>query len=118
MEVKNLISELAMSPEGTFLDIVQFNGRHVGACDITGVSPVWEMHPDTDEFFYIPEGTFEMTILTDAGPEIHLAPAGSAFVVPQGLWHKPAAPKGAKFMYFTPGKSLHSEAQDPRETAT
>jgi len=81
------------------------------------VSPVWEMHPDTDEFFYVLEGTFEITLLTDTGPICHVAPAGSTFVIPRGLWHKPAAPNGAKFMYMTPGQSLHSDAEDPRETA-
>ncbi len=117
MEVKNIISELASHPEGTFLDVVQMNGRNVGACDITGVSPVWEMHPDTDEFFYILEGEFEITLLRGAEPEHFVAPAGSTFVVPQGIWHKPGAPSGAKFMYYTPGKSLHSEADDPRKTS-
>ena len=75
---------------------------------------MWEMHPDTDEFFYIIEGSFEVTLLTDTGPQHHEAAAGSCFVIPQGLWHKPAAPTGAKFMYFTPGTSLHSDAPDPR----
>ena len=116
MEVKNILAELAASPEGTFLDTVDFNGSSFGACRITGVSPVWEMHPDTDEFFYIIDGEFEITLLEECGPSHHRAPAGSAFVVPKGLWHKPGAPNGARFIYFTPGTSLHSEAEDPRET--
>lgn len=43
MEVKNVFSELASKPEGSFLDVVQFNGGTVGACSITGTSPVWEL---------------------------------------------------------------------------
>ncbi len=114
MEVKNILNEIAAAPEGTFLDVAAFNGHQIGACSITGVSPVWEMHPDTDEFFYIIEGSFEVTVLTEAGTEHHVASAGSTLVVPQGLWHRPAAPTGAKFLYLTPGQSLHSDAEDPR----
>ncbi|MEO1393284.1 MAG: cupin domain-containing protein [Cyanobacteria bacterium J06634_5] len=114
MEIKNILTELASSPEGTFLDIMSFNDNNISACNITGTSPVWEMHPDTDEFFYILEGTFEITLLTGESPKHHIAPAGTALVVPKGIWHKPAAPNGAKFIYHTPGQTLHSEAGDPR----
>lgn len=116
MEVKNVRAELASNPEGSFLDLVRFNDSSIGACRITGISPVWEMHPDTDEFFYILEGEFEMTLLTAEQPEHIVASAGSTFVVPKGVWHKPAAPGGSQFIYLTPGKTLHSEAEDPRKT--
>ena len=114
MELKNVLTELAANPPSSFLNLVQFNGHAFGSCDITGSSPVWEMHPDTDEFFYIIEGEFEMTLLSGDEPEHCVAPAGSVFVVPKGIWHKPAAPNGSKFLYFTPGQTLHSEADDPR----
>ena len=116
MEIKQVLSELAAHPQGSFLDMVLFNGNNVGACSIAGISPVWEMHPDTDEFFYIIEGEFEITLLNGSTPEHYTAPAGSTFVVPKGLWHKPAAPNGCKFIYHTPGTTLHSEAEDPRQT--
>ena len=114
MEVKNIHSELAAHAEGDFFDVVSFNGSHVGACSVTGVSPVWEMHPDTDEWFYILEGEFEMTLLDGETPQHVVAKAGSTFVVPKGIWHKPGAPSGSKFMYLTPGQTLHSDKEDPR----
>ena len=114
MIIKNVFAELAAHQEGSFIDLMPFNGRNVGTCDITGTSPVWEMHPDTDEFFYILEGEFEITLLQNEQPEHFVAEAGSVFVVPKGIWHKPAAPKGAKFIFYTPGTSLHSDAEDPR----
>lgn len=117
MEVKNVYAELAASPDGSFLNVLAFNDSHMSACSITGISPVWEMHPDTDEWFYILEGEFEMTLLNGATPQHVVAAAGSIFVVPKGVWHKPGAPKGAKFMYFTPGQTLHSEQDDPRAIA-
>ena len=113
MDVTDVIQLLAKHPDGSFLTLSNFNGASFGTCSITGISPGWEMHPDTDEFFYVIEGTVEITLLEDQ-PRHYIAPAGSSFVVPRGIWHKPAAPTGAKFIYFTPGQSLYSEADDPR----
>lgn len=110
-DIRKLLSE---NPEGSFLEFGSFNGKEFGCCDITGVSPGWEMHPDTDEFFYVIEGTVEITVLELNGSNHYVAPAGTSFVVPQGLWHKPGAPGGAKFIHFTPGQSLYSESVDPR----
>ena len=114
MEITDIKSLLAQHPEGSFLSFNDFNGHAFGTCDVTGISPVWEMHPDTDEFFYIVEGEVLFTLLEDTGPVDYIAQAGSSFVIPQGLWHRPGAPEGAKFIYFTPGESLHSELEDPR----
>lgn len=114
MLVHTLLERLAEHPDGSFIDIESFNGHKIGACSISGVSPVWEMHPDTDELFYIIEGRFDITLLEDAGPRDYSAGAGQLFVVPMGVWHKPAAPDGCRFLYLTPGTSLHSDAGDPR----
>ena len=78
------------------------------------VIPVWEMHPGTDEFFFIVAGEVEFLLLEEQGTKSYIAGEGCAFVVPQGIWHKPGAPKGASFLYLTPGESLHSERDDPR----
>ena len=116
MKITPVLSELAAHPAGSFLNITEFNGAALGACDITGTSPVWEMHPDTDELFYnIIEGQFEVTLLSGDEPEHFVAPEGSTFAIPKGIWHRPAAPNGAKFIYLTPGTTLHSEADDPRK---
>ena len=115
MKVSDVTKLLADNPEGSFLEFSPFNGKSFGTCSVTGVSPGWEMHPDTDEFFYIIEGDVEITLLEESGPKLYKAPSGSSFVVPKGIWHKPGAPSGAKFIYFTPGESLYSEADDPRD---
>lgn len=116
MQVKHIINELAKVAEGEFVDLLEFNGHQLGACDIAGASPYWEMHPDTDELFYVLEGQLEITLLSEDGSsERHIAKAGETMVVPIGLWHKPSAPEGAKFIYLTPGKTLHSDAEDPHD---
>ena len=60
-----------------------------------------------------PPETF-LILTTDGGQVERSVLAGATLVVPQGLWHKPTAPGGAKFIYMTPGQSLHSDAADPR----
>lgn len=72
------------------------------------------MHPDTDEFFHILEGEAVFILLEESGKKEYVIEAGNVFVVPRGIWHKPGSNKGMKFIYFTPGKSLHSEQSDPR----
>ena len=118
MEVLDVAKELSRHPAGTFLNILKFNDSYFGACDITGVSPVWEMHPDTDEFFFILDGQFEIVLLDEKAPSKYIVDPGASFVVPVGTWHKPGAPNGCKFIHFTPGESLHSEADDPRAKIT
>lgn len=107
---------LAAEPPGSFVALARFNGQMLGACEIRGASPVWEMHPDTDELFYVIEGQLVVTLLTAAGARRCEAAAGSTLVIPRGVWHKPAAPEGATFLFMTPGETRHSDADDPRDS--
>ena len=115
MDVADVLGLLAENPKGSFLQVSSFNDHGFGACEVTGVSPGWEMHPDTDEFFFVIEGIVEITLL-EAEPRHYIAHAGSSFVVPRGIWHRPGAPDGAKFIFYTPGQSLYSELADPRDS--
>jgi mannose-6-phosphate isomerase-like protein (cupin superfamily) len=114
MKVVNVLEGLSQSPKGDFKELLLFNNKAVGAVDIHGVSPVWEMHPESDELFYVIEGVLEIELLTDAGSKLYSASANETMVVPKGFWHKPSAPNGAKFFYLIAGQSLHSDEEDPR----
>jgi mannose-6-phosphate isomerase-like protein (cupin superfamily) len=118
MKATDVLTELAKHPQATFLDLAKFNNSTIGGCDIQGESPVWEMHPDTDEFFYVIEGEIQFTLLTQEGEVHRSASAGSVLVMPRGVWHKPASSSGVKFIYMTPGKTLHSEAPELQAGAT
>ena len=116
MDIIDTLKLLGEHPEGEFLKLHDFNQHHFGCSTVKGISPVWEMHPDTEEYFYIVAGEFEIVLAEPDGEKTYTASAGSSFVVPKNVWHKPGAPEGASFIYFTPGTSLHSEAKDPRES--
>ncbi len=113
MQVKNILEELGKVDQATFVDVLPFNNTHLGAVDILGTSPIWEMHPDTDELFYVIEGCLEINLLSESGSEHHVAGPYETMVVPTGHWHKLSAPNGAKFIYLTPGQSLHSNKENP-----
>lgn len=114
MQVVNVAQQLLKSESGEFLDLMPFNSTALGAVKIKGRSPIWEMHPDTDEMFYVLEGCLEIELLCETGSEHHRAKAGECVVVPKTYWHKLNAHDGAAFIYLTPGESLHSDKQDPR----
>ena len=67
LEIKNILAELDKHLEGTFLNLIKFNDSTIGACNISGESPIWEMHPDTDELFHIIEGEVQFTLLEETG---------------------------------------------------
>jgi len=57
------------------------------------------VHEDTDEFFLVIDGTFDVS-LRDAGGERTVSlGAGEIFVVPRGVEHKPSSPGGSILMF-------------------
>jgi mannose-6-phosphate isomerase-like protein (cupin superfamily) len=61
---------------------------------------VWHVHEDTDEFFLVLEGRFDVALREPDGSErtVELK-QGDVFVVPKGVEHKPSSPGGAILMF-------------------
>jgi quercetin dioxygenase-like cupin family protein len=76
----------------------------------------WERHPDDDELLYLLDGEMELTILNDGGPTRTTLRAGSLFVMPQGVWHRPHGTVAGSVL-FAVSRTEHSNAEDPRLTA-
>jgi mannose-6-phosphate isomerase-like protein (cupin superfamily) len=99
-----------------FHEFAPFNDAAIAVFRGDGVEvSEWEMHPDTDELLMVLRGSVTVEILTDAGSELHPLAAGQFVIVPQGLWHRHRDLNDLVEMYFTPGQSLQSDADDPRE---
>lgn len=64
---------------------------------------VWHVHEDTDEFFLILDGQFDISLRAADGSErtVELR-RGDTFVVPKGTEHKPSSPNGASILMFEP----------------
>ena len=71
---------------------------------------VWHVHADTDEFFLVLDGRFDIALREADGQErtVELN-AGDIFVVPRGTEHKPSSPGGAILM-FEPGLARSTPA--------
>ena len=65
---------------------------------------VWHVHADTDEFFLVLDGQFDIALREAGGEErtvtLH---RGDVFVVPRGVEHKPSSSGGAILMFEPSG---------------
>ena len=57
---------------------------------------VWHVHADTDEFFLVLDGQFDIALRDADGAERTVSlRQGDVFVVPKGTEHKPSSPGGS-----------------------
>jgi mannose-6-phosphate isomerase-like protein (cupin superfamily) len=67
---------------------------------------VWHVHDDTDEFFLVLDGRFDVAMRDAQGVETTVVlRRGDTFVVPRGVQHKPSSPGGAILMFEPTGTS-------------
>jgi hypothetical protein len=89
----------------------------LGVVRYSGLHP-WERHPDGDELLHALEGAVDIAILGDEGPVLATVRAGSIFVCPRGLWHRPIPRPAVTLLFATPGATTEvSFAEDPRSGA-
>jgi mannose-6-phosphate isomerase-like protein (cupin superfamily) len=74
---------------------------------------VWHVHEDTDEFFLVLEGRFDVAVRGADGTETTIVlGAGDTFVVPKGTEHKPSSPGGAILMFEPSGTSTTGDRHE------
>jgi mannose-6-phosphate isomerase-like protein (cupin superfamily) len=67
---------------------------------------VWHVHNDTDEFFLVLDGQFEVAMRNaDDSESTVVLRTGDIFVVPKGTEHRPTSPGGAILMFEPSGTS-------------
>ena len=67
---------------------------------------VWHTHDDTDEFFLVLDGQFDVALREADGTERTVSlRTGDTFVVPRGTEHKPSSPGGSILMFEPTGTS-------------
>ena len=82
---------------------------------------VWHVHEDTDEFFLVLDGQFDIALRDADGVESAVVlKQGDVYVVPKGTEHKPSSPGGSILM-FEPSGTLttgdrHDEIPDHVDT--
>ena len=85
--------------------IAQMNDYDVRIAHVKG-EHVWHAHEDTDEFFLVLEGEFNIAMRDDDGKErVVKLRKGDTYVVPKGVPHRPSSP-GASILMFEPTGTL------------
>jgi mannose-6-phosphate isomerase-like protein (cupin superfamily) len=64
---------------------------------------VWHVHEDTDEFFLVLAGQFDIALREDGSERVVSLHEGDVFVVPKGTEHKPSSPGGSVLMFEPTG---------------
>lgn len=74
---------------------------------------VWHVHDDTDEFFLVLDGQFEVALREPDGDERTVTlRQGDTFVVPRGTEHKPSSPGGSILMFEPAGTSTTGDRHE------
>ncbi len=74
---------------------------------------VWHVHDDTDEFFLVLDGQFDVALRGPDGQERTVVlRQGDTFVVPKGTEHRPSSPGGAILMFEPTGTLSTGDRQD------
>lgn len=74
---------------------------------------VWHVHDDTDEFFLVLDGRFDIAMRDGDGVERTVVlEAGDTFVVPRGTEHKPSSPGGSILMFEPSGTSTTGDRHE------
>jgi mannose-6-phosphate isomerase-like protein (cupin superfamily) len=82
---------------------------------------VWHVHEDTDEFFLVLDGQFDIALRDADGVESAVVlKQGDVYVVPKGTEHKPSS-SGGSILMFEPSGTLttgdrHDEIPDHVDT--
>ena len=85
--------------------VARINDYEVRIAHVRG-DHVWHSHADTDEFFLVLEGQFNLALRAADGTETTIElNQGDTFVVPRGTEHKPSSPQGS-IMMFEPAGTL------------
>jgi len=73
---------------------------------------VWHVHEDTDEFFLVLDGQFDVALRANGDETMVALSKGDTFVVPKGTEHKPSSPGGSILMFEPSGTSTTGDRHE------
>jgi mannose-6-phosphate isomerase-like protein (cupin superfamily) len=73
---------------------------------------VWHVHADTDEFFLVLDGQFDIALRVEGAEQVVSLRQGDVFVVPKGTEHKPSSPGGSILMFEPAGTMSTGDRHD------
>jgi mannose-6-phosphate isomerase-like protein (cupin superfamily) len=108
-------TEAERKASGGFATLAPFRDGNLFSARFSG-DGAWERHPNGDELVQVVDGAATLHLMTEDGPQAHALTAGMLVIVPQGTWHRFAAPEGVSLMTATPKPTEHLtvDVADPR----
>jgi quercetin dioxygenase-like cupin family protein len=105
----------AAAREGHFARLAPYRDGAIFTAKFSG-DGAWERHPQGDEIVQIVDGATTLHVMTEDGAQSYALKAGMMAIVPQGTWHRFAAPDGVTLMTATPQPTEHLTVavDDPR----
>jgi mannose-6-phosphate isomerase-like protein (cupin superfamily) len=92
--------------------VTRVNDYDVRVAKVEG-EHLWHVHDDTDEFFLVLDGRFDVSLRDpDGGERTVELHAGDTFVVPRGTEHRPSSPGGSILMFEPTGTSSTGDRHD------
>ena len=83
--------------------VTRVNDYDVRIAKVAG-EHVWHVHDDTDEFFLVLDGQFDVSTRDAEGHESTVVlHKGDVYVVPKGIEHRPSSPGGSILMFEPAG---------------
>ena len=80
--------------------VTKINDYDVRVAHVEG-EHVWHVHEETDEFFLVLKGDFDIAIREGSVEKVVHMSEGDVHVVPRGTFHKPSS-SGASILMFEP----------------
>jgi len=80
-------------------------GYLITAFDVREDMPLWERHPNGDEFLYLMSGKLDV-LIEQAGQQqrVPLRADGPGVVIPAGAWHRTVVIEPGRLMFITWGE--------------
>lgn len=114
MNKVNLSEKFALfSEHWTPKIIAELNDYQIKIVKVEG-DFVWHDHSDTDEFFFVIEGT----LFIEFESKTMRLDAGELYVVPQGIQHRPYAKQECKVMLIEPRDVVNTGEANSELTAS
>lgn len=109
------MTEAERKGSGGFATLAPFRDGNLFSARFSG-DGAWERHPNGDELVQVIDGAATLHLIAADGPQSFALKAGMLVIVPQGAWHRFAAPDGVTLMTATPKPTEHLtvDIADPR----
>jgi mannose-6-phosphate isomerase-like protein (cupin superfamily) len=92
--------------------VARMNDYDVRIAHVKG-EHVWHTHENTDEFFLVLNGQFDVCLRDRDGTEVTVVlRTGDVFVVPKGTEHKPSSVGGSILMFEPSGTSTTGDRHE------